>query len=246
MTELITTFDTARLIKKRDKFVSDLKFQAMCLDELLKENNEFVDWDLGTRMKQVVTPQYLGEFEKKMDAQAWGYLLEKSGFKTFMDTKSKNDWDDKIKLYQTPSLTVENIERVLKEIYDSRQEMFEREVESFYRSMSWDLTKKEPILLGKKIIKNPGNCGRNNLYKPNITMIDRMVNAFAKMDGKPEINHTENFSYWVHCAPNDKLQHGAWTDYISVKLFNNNNAHITLLRSDLVEMMNDLIRRRFR
>lgn len=246
MTDLITTFDIPRLIKKREKLLADMRFQVSCLDELMRTNSELIDWEEGRKIKEICDPYFFTKFEKKSNKMGWAYALNKSGFRGFMDMTMRDEWDAKIKSGDLPPLTVENVHKTLLEIYESRHANFERAVERTFMRMSWDRENSRPILLDKKVIFSL--CiikGRHNMYRPTLQVVDELVNCFNALDGNAPVSHLENFASWVHGAPNDKPQTGLWTNYITVKLFDNNNAHITFKRPDLVEKLNGIIRNKY-
>lgn len=246
MTDLITTFDIPRLIAKRDKLLADFRFQASCMEELMRTNSEFIDWDDGRNVKAISDSYFYQKFERNTNKMGWATALGKSGFRGFMDMTMRDEWDAKIKSGDLPPLTIENVHKTLLEIYESRHDNFERAVEHTFIRMSWDRPNNRPILLKNKVIYNL--CilkGRYNMPRHSLLAVDQLIDIFNSLDGNQPIPHLQNFTSWVHGAPNDKPQTGLWTNYIKVKLFDNNNAHITFTRPDLVEKLNGIIRKKY-
>jgi len=196
-------------------------------------------------------PSSLPAFVRKIDASGWSYLLDQSGIKTFMSAKVRKEWDEAIYELKVPELTAENIWGTFQVLYDKRGEMFEEGVIEVFRSLSWHYKTNRPVKFGKRLVMNymlegwyRGGFGSVSFGGAN--KLDDLIRVLCVLDGKPEPDHRQgayrllNAAKWPAEARDVEL-HGV----VSVRGFKNQNAHVTFLRPDLVERMNQILAKHY-
>lgn len=191
----------------------------------------------------------LPDFVRKIDASGWSYLLDQSGIKTFMSAKVREEWDKAIGDLKVPELTAENIWATFQALYDQRGEMFEAGVIEVFRSLSWHYKTNRPVKFGKRLVMNymlDGWFGSGSVSFSGANKLDDLIRVLCVLDGKPEPDHRQgsyrllNAAKWP-VATRDVELHGV----VSVRGFKNRNAHITFLRLDLVERMNQILAKHY-
>jgi hypothetical protein len=194
---------------------------------------------------------------KRVDAAAWQYLMSQSGLRTFMDGEARAQWDKVLyegKPEDIPDLTLETIWQTFRNLNDQRGIMFERGVVRCFRQLSWDYKTNNPYLFGKRIILERvldiwGCSGKTYSSGPSWTGCDRLddlLRVLLVLDGQPEQDHRqgayhvlrEHFSYSRHDREPVEL-----AGMLSIRCYKNGNGHVTFLRPDLVDKLNEIVRR---
>lgn len=77
--------------------------------------------------------------------------------------------------------------------------------------------------------------------------LDDLLRVFHVMDGKPEADHRAGARAML--SQGTRSTHGwpkvAENEYIAVKVFENDNGHVTFKRLDLVERLNTIIAKHY-
>ncbi len=190
---------------------------------------------------------------KQIDAGYWSFLLSESGMQSFLDATARAQWREAIEKHDVPELTEANIKATFSALYSTRGEMFERGVVELFRKLSWKYKTNQPVKLGKRIIMrfcvSTWKRGRDGIETNGVehgasNKMDDLLRVMHILDGKPEPDHrnaswsTLNGCDWMKGGgPSVATVHG----YFEVKGFKNGNAHMTFLRTDLVDAMNRII-----
>lgn len=192
---------------------------------------------------QIDEGDILSKLTRAVDAGAWAQLMNESGLRTFMDRERREQWDEKIYTCDVPTLDREHIDATFQSMYLNRGEMLEDGVIKCFKRLSWCYKTNKPFHFGPRIILR--GFGEYNHTRCN--ELDDLVRVFHVLDGKPEPDHRNGMYHSVseayRAAP-------AWpklceTEYLSIKLFKNTNAHVLFKRADVVERMNEMLTRRF-
>jgi hypothetical protein len=193
----------------------------------------------------------LGDLEgifTRLDAALWGKLMHESGLLTFMDSKARADFAEKVEKCETPALTRENIEATFRSLYASRSDLFDRGVIACFKRLSWSYQTNLPVKFGKRMIVTY-LCERWGGINYRVgAELDDLQRVFRIVDGKPEEDHRNSLSGRLRAACDRQGraragEHG--DDYMTVKWFKNGNGHITFLRPDLVDKLNDIIAKHY-
>ena len=200
-------------------------------------------------------PAFTGEgalaaYIQHFDANAWDYLLNESGLRTFMDAKTRKKWDEDIYKRQVPELTHENIYATFRVMHDRRGDMFEQGVLAVFRSLSWSYKTNQPVAFGKRIILEYAvSAFRGEMFggleHAAANKVDDLLRVFHVLDGKPEPDHRNGSYHRTLAAKWPKENKVVDLDYFSMKGFKNGNAHVTFTRPDLVDKMNEILAKHY-
>jgi hypothetical protein len=271
--DLVPSVSITALLERRDAIVERLKYMAEMLEEIREISRAaFGDDDAAPSLQDQYTHAYLRDEDVsalvvRVDAVAWQYLMNESGMRTFMNAAAREKWDKT--LYEAhssgrwkqqedrmPPLTEENIRATFAGLYAQRGELFEDGVVSVFRALSWDYQTNQPYCFGKRIIIERvldtwTNSGKTYTTGPSHTgssRLDDLLRVMMVLDGKPEVDHRqgayhvlgESFGYSKSKTGVAIDMHGMFT----IKCFKNGNGHLTFLRPDLVDKLNEIIERR--
>ena len=178
----------------------------------------------------------LEEVRKKVDASAWQYLMNESGNMAFMDAKAREEWQEKMRAYDVPPLTYDNIKATFQELHANRRDLFNRGVLNIFKGLSWDYKTNSPWKFGKRLIVTYVTSWNGNADK-----LDDLMRAFCVLDGKPEPEYRNSVSKEVRELRYKTFQGTIETPYFTLKTHKNGNGHLTFTRPDLVEKLNKIL-----
>ena len=185
----------------------------------------------------------LETFQACVDAGGWTTLLQDSGLRSMMSASKRKEVDEQIGAEQVPELTREAIRATFATLHDSRVDMFEQGVIECFRRLSWDYKTNLPQKFGKQRIVMTYLTSYGSANMRQTDHLDDLLRVFHLCDGKPEADHRTGAyrliadamqltSLWPKLAEND---------YVSIRLFKNQNGHVTFKRPDLVTRLNRII-----
>lgn len=187
-------------------------------------------------------------YTKAIDAACWARLLDLSGLRTFMDASARKQWDENIERRQVPELTHENVEATFRALYATRRDMFERGVVEVFKSLSWDYKTNNPVMFGKRIILRRvydvwGGAHRyTTISFDGANKLDDILRVLCLLDGRPEPDHRQGAYRKLDAA---KLAPVDFDGYFTTRGFKNGNGHLTFLRPDLVDQMNQIVAKHY-
>jgi hypothetical protein len=123
--------------------------------------------------------------------------------------------------------------------------MFERGVVAVFKGLSWDYKTNNPVMFGKRIIlrnildTRGGFC---HVEHTGTNKLDDIMRVFCLLDRKPEPDHRQGAYYRLDAH---KLAIADFDGYFTVKTFKNGNGHLTFLKPDLVDKMNQIIAKHY-
>lgn len=249
--ELIVSNDIDALLARRDAIfkeldVADAAFgRAKKLFEDCPDIAAFEGWDWEKRqtpferlpkVRPIYFSESMEELKRSFDAEAWKYLMDASGIGSAMSASARREWELQIKTRSTPPLTKENILSTFKNLFASKEEMFEDGVIEAFRSCSWDHKSNLPVKFGKKVIfAHVYGDGHHH----NVDDLRRVLHFF---DGKPQPDHRTGVRATLYRRDSD----GTFEDeYVSVVEFKNGNVHCKFKKPELTEKLNGILARRF-
>lgn len=193
----------------------------------------------------VTLPQLL----KCVDAKGWRYLMEESGMRTFMDADARHAWDNKIHSLDVPALNGSNIEATFANLYESRQEIFERGVIQAFRSLSWHYKTNLPVRFGRKIIINRlcnSYPGMSNLYMEHqaCDRLDDLNRVFHLLEERPVPDHRDGWYHVLSRAESGGLRETSG-EFMMLRWFKKGSGHVVFKRPDLVDRLNAIIAKHY-
>jgi hypothetical protein len=201
--------------------------------------------------KEDAQQEILAVWMKAIDAGAWGYLMNESGLRSFMDAQARKKWDEAVHEHDVPELTQANIEATFETLHASRGDMFERGVLEVFRRLAWDYKTNTPFKFGKKIIlnylidsygKGPGKSYRSNTSTTDeLDDLDRVMHI---LDGKPEPDVRNGWAARMNASGLGNFA-GAKGAYFSLQWYRKGTGHVVFDRMDLVEKMNQILTKHY-
>jgi len=232
--------ELAQEIKDLEKMFGDT-YPPRCEWEFDGKRHSFINYYSSERDTKT---ESLRDYTKAIDRLAWKMLMQESGNLALMDAKAKDEWNQSLKEDKHPELTYENIQATFSDLHASRGEMFDRGVTNVFKSLSWHYKTNSPFKLGKRIVVT----GMHGYYSTNGgAKLDDLVRCFRVLEGKPEIaEYKQTIQAQVaSMRHNSGSESFIENEYFTLKVFKNNNGHVTFKRLDLVTKLNEIIARTF-
>lgn len=250
MTEaLIPSLSIENLCQQRDALIERIHKAHALMQEAQTLGSSALGEDIGYALslwsnatRREFKPETMA---KAIDARFWNHLLKQSGLQSFLDATARSEWQKAIDNNEVPELTLADIQATFSQLFQARGEMFERGVVEMFRKLSWDYRTNNPVRFGKRIVLR---YGTESFCRPSFegaNKLDDLIRVMSILDGKPEPDHRHGAYHvltaagWPRNGPMEL--HGL----LSVRGFRNGNAHITVLRPDLVEKMNLIIAKHY-
>lgn len=194
------------------------------------------------KMKEFLAPDGDSAAISITDQAAWARLLEGLHVMDLMGAKRKHEWRTALDRGEAPPFTHDAIVGTFTALYESRNDVFETSVvECFEQLCPWyqrnGLTgfSRRIVLCDVTDVYGGGLPGRSACDQ-----IDDLLRFMHLIDGRP-IPHANK----VRSVILDVLLKGTQRlyedEYIQLKWFKNGNGHLTFLRLDLVERLNEMI-----
>jgi hypothetical protein len=183
---------------------------------------------------------------RQMDATIWKLLMDETGMYSIMSQKQRDTWETTLYSDQMPLATLENVASTFSGLYRDRDKVYREGIVDVFRSLSWDYKTNNPVMIGKKIIKE-GFFNSSKMYwsinRTFLEKIDDLARAFYLFDKKPLEDHRSGVGYQLETFFNTHgFTGGAYEhEYFSIKYYQKGSAHITFKRLDVVDAINDLI-----
>lgn len=183
---------------------------------------------------------------RQMDATIWKNLMDETGMYSIMSHKQRDAWETTLYSDNMPLATLENVASTFSGLYQDRDKVYRDGIVDVFRSLSWDYKTNNPVMIGKKIIKEGLFCESRMYYSINRTFlekIDDLARAFYLFDKKALEDHRSGVGYQfedffkTHGFTGGAFEH----EYFSIKYYMKGSAHITFKRLDVVDAINDLI-----
>ena len=192
------------------------------------------------------TTTLLETFQACVDAGGWTTLLQDSGLRSMMSASKRKEVDEQIGAEKVPELTREAIRATFATLHDSRVDMFEQGVIECFRRLSWDYKTNLPQKFGKRIVmRYVTSYGSANHTQTD--HLDDLLRVFHLCDGNPEADH-RSASYGLISSAmqaSSLWPKRAENEYVAVRLFKNQNGHVTFKRSDLIQRLNRIIAKHY-
>lgn len=183
---------------------------------------------------------------RKMDVKIWARLMDESGMYSIMSHKQRDQWEHTLYSDSMPLATMENVASTFGGLYQDRDTVYREGITHVFRSLSWDYKSNNPVMIGKKIIKEGFFQQSRTYYRTRrefLETIDDLARAFYLFDNKTLPDHRSGVGqqlddfFSVNGFSGDAFEH----EYFSIKYFKKGSVHIVFKRPDLVDAINDLI-----
>lgn len=229
-TELICSLSVPDLVRER---ASRLEVaQAAMDDPLLRPFLEHLsDW---LRYPNNVMSAY----ETATDRHLWSRFIQGAGLWDLMSSAERDKWTavwsscKQLHASEVPPFTAETALAVFQDLHERKGELRREALLALFWNLSWDHKTNQPALFGKKLIyqhfcdavkQSDGDIHLVGDRQHAANRMSDLLRELYRMDGKPEPS-----GWWKLAAEG----------YVRVERFKNGNAHLHLLRPDLVDKLN--------
>ncbi|KGM52644.1 hypothetical protein N799_12935 [Lysobacter arseniciresistens ZS79] len=172
-------------------------------------------------------------YTEKVDRQLWARFLHGAGLWDLMSGPEREKWRkvvgqearDPVVPFDAPTAL-----GVFQDLHERKDEFRKEALAHLYRRLSWDHKTNQPSHFGQKLIYQRFYDYRGNCTSYGADAIQDLLRELYRFDGKPE-----PCGWWMNSIDG----------YLDIKAFKNGNAHITLLRPDLMDRLNAELARWF-
>ncbi|MBN3265776.1 DUF4942 domain-containing protein [Pectobacterium brasiliense] len=187
---------------------------------------------------------------REVDRKIWHKLMSDTGMLTLMNSDQLSEWHTSLYSDNMPEATLDNVLASFKQLHADSALMIEKGILSLFKKLSWDYKTNNPRMFGKKIIMNSlleVNRWGASVRSDAQARIDDLQKAFCLLDKKPVPDFRDGagvgFSDYVnkHGLDGERFE----CEYFSVRYFKKGSGHVTFLRPELVDMMNDVLSRHY-
>ncbi len=167
----------------------------------------------------------LQRYTTQLDRELWTQFMQSSGLWNVMSRQERERWRKVLDKYSTEPVAAFDAETTKGVFYDlvERKDQLRKEaVESLFRNLSWDHETNQPAQFSEKLIYQRFYDQHGNSDRYGNDCMDDLLRELYRLDSKSEPGHWKKYT----------------TGYIEVQAFKNGNAHIRILRPDLVDKLN--------
>lgn len=185
---------------------------------------------------------------RNLDRGIWQDLMKKSGMLSLMDAQARDQWYRNLEGDNIPAISEANILSTFEQLHQQKDEVFERGVINLFKGLSWHYKTNSPCRFGKKLImSNLVSCNQwgftlyHGYRRDQLADLERMLYL---LDGKaiPDNRGDVTSRLYEHIRDHPGVQ-SYEDDFFSIRYFQKGTAHLMFKRLDLVEKMNDIIRK---
>ena len=187
-------------------------------------------------------PASLEEFRRQIDARTWMNLIALTGIRDLMDRTAKDDLHKDL-CGNVPEVTEEAVYSILENLVTDADLIFQRGLARAFSDLDPRFKSHDAFKVGSRIILTGvfDDWGTWNYYNNARATIADIERVFAVLDGnrKPDIGALERtISESREGGGFNPRQSTCETPYFRIHTFKNGNAHLWMLRDDLVEKVN--------
>lgn len=164
-------------------------------------------------------------YTARTDRELWRRFLDGSGLWGLMSREERERWRKVLDEYSRDPVEpfdADTAKGVFLDVSERKDELRKEALGSLFRRLSWDHKTNQPSMFGGKLIYQDFYNHNGNPSQYGDDCMADLLRELYRLDGKPEPG------YWPQFA----------TGYVEFHGFKNGNAHIHLLRQDLVDRLN--------
>jgi len=187
---------------------------------------------------------------RNIDRGIWRDLMLKSGMISLMDAHARDEWHKTLDEGELPEISEDNILTTFEQLHQSKSDVFERGVINVFKRLSWDYKSNSPCKFGKKIIVEGlvshtrwGFSFNWGWRRDQLVDLERML---MLLDGKPIPDNRADIASRLSDHISQQKTSDSYADaFFKIKYFQKGSAHITFLRPDLTDKLNDIIAKHY-
>lgn len=179
----------------------------------------------------------LDKFIKGFDAQAWDFVLDACGLKSFMGSKELGEWEERVYSKNTLCFELPVVRTAMSEMVSKRMDSLGRSVADVYRSFSWDRESKRPKAMSKRLAVSMAWRPDELMDGGKVRLVDDLLRALHVIDGVRPPAPREAFGY-KQCAAKAVDVDGLENDFVRVQGFRNGSLHLHFKNLAALEALN--------
>lgn len=185
----------------------------------------------------------LASYRKALDVGIWTYLIDVSGMSTMMDKTAKDELRQSF-TGDVPEATEENVRATLTSLIGDSQLIFARGLAKAFSKLDRRFKSHDAFKIGSRIILD--RCfseygGGWNYYQRHDDTIADVERVFAVLDGQAPAPGELREAVDVSRRKYGPQQSECETRYFKIRGFKNGNAHLWMMRDDLVTKANKVL-----
>ncbi|MEQ9363222.1 MAG: DUF4942 domain-containing protein [Leptospirales bacterium] len=180
---------------------------------------------------------------KRIDGSLWSQLLREYGYDRYMDADSVREFERQA-ADDPQEVTINSVHTTLAELRDRSPQLFRRGIVNVFRRLDNRYVSNKSYALNRRIIlggvvKGPGLIpGLDYHARRRLMDLDRIMHM---VDGRKQPTDERQQLDRLLTARLKQGKTTAQTNYYKIRMFQNGNMHITLLRDDLIDRINQIL-----
>lgn len=169
---------------------------------------------------------------RALDVAVWRGLMELTGFNRLMDATAREAFERQLQGDNVPEISDSNVRATFAQLFEDSDTIFKRGIATAFSRLDRRFKSHDGFKIGARVIIT-GVCGFWNLTNRARDVLVDIERAFAVLDGQAP---DAEFLPW-RLDPSQTYE----TRYFRVRTFQNGNAHLWMVRDDLVDKVNRLL-----
>ncbi len=199
----------------------------------------------GALSKYDQKERQLETYRTELDRQIWRYLLEATELGPLMGSKQREAFEKGLER-DVPHATMENIFATFSELVGRADEIFAQTVADLFSQLQRRFKSHEGFGFGERLIFAGAVDWMGFRSHIESIMMD-LSTVLYTLDGKPRPTRSTGIFALIkqgfeHDRNHKPVPGEVQTEYVRVKWFKNQNAHVWILRDDLRAKMNEILR----
>lgn len=179
-------------------------------------------------------------YRRKLDASVWKHLILLTGMSQLMDKTEKEKMEKKLAGENVPEVSEEAAREIFRALMGDARLIFQRGLARAFSELDRRFKSHDAFKIGSRIILTHvyDATGYSNFHTKQFDTIQDIERVFAVLGKKkPDLGALRN------AIQADRPGYGprrsvTETRYFKIKIYKNGNAHLWMLRDDLVELAN--------
>lgn len=172
------------------------------------------------------------KLRRDLDVAVWRGLMALTGFATLMDATAREAFERQLQGDDVPEVSEDTVRATFAALFEDADTIFKRGIATAFSKLDRRFKSHDGFKVGSRIIIT-GVCGFWTIGSRARDLLTDIERAFAVLDGQAP---DAEFIPW-RLDPGKTYE----TRYFRVRTFQNGNAHLWMLRDDLVEKVNRLL-----
>lgn len=207
--------------------------------------NERAREHLLTPIKVPARDDYLASARAVTDKDVWAHIVAITDLERLMDKKAKDALRQQL-MTDPPEVTVENVTATLEQMFLDRDTIFKRGIAECFSNLDRRFRSHDGWKIGSRVILSSAfnDTGHWSYYRNHRDTMQDIERTFMVLEGLPmPPNYAGLVGAIEHARGREwgARQTEVETEYFTVRIFKNGNAHVWFKRDDLLDKVNRLL-----